>query len=508
MKRWTIVFLVMTLLATCGVGALYAQGATADQYRVAADKFYAAKDYAKAYQYYAYAAKLNPNDAAAFKGVGYCLYAYNKKADAVTYLEKSLALNPADTQLASTIQTLKAQVAAVSAATAPAQVAAAPAANALVQGKALFQQKQFAAAIPYLQQAVKDNPNDYQGYYLLGYSQYMTQDMKNAAVNFGIANTKQPNPSLKAYSDKLKASLAPADQQWVDAQIVSGGKVQVASAAVKPKKFGIRVSPGIALFKLEDFDNEGAMLEARYKEFNSTGGMETIYVNGEPQAFGSWGQYTMIGEVPEGNLFVGIEPVIRPSANFEVAFGLGIFSLGKYSIDVSSPNLNNTALTDNLKTAYDISAMPFSLSLGYTMGKGKVAPRLSAGADYYSVKIKRTASLSAGDLAYGDNGDFKSSGIGFHADLGLDFKMGSSVVVGPYLRYRVAKFDDFTGTMDGTYAEDGVITATFSEDATLMYSDVANAVVIVSDSAATTGLRNLEVDLGGVQFGVGISVFF
>ena len=497
MKRWIVTFLVMTMIATCG--AVFAQ-AGADQYRAAGDKFFAAKDYAKAYQYYAYAAKMNPNDAAALKGVGSCLYMHGKKTEALAYYEKSLALNPADTQLAAFAQKLKATLGAAPAAAAAPAVAAPATSGALAQGKMLFQQKQYAAAIPYFQQATQQNPADYQGYYLLGYTQYMTRDMKGAAVNFGLANAKQPNATLKTYADRIKATLPPADQQWVDAQIATGGAVAAVTPAGKHKVFGIRLLPSIALFKLKDLEAEGEAIESALTEANDDNTVPDFL---EGMSFGTQGMYAMTGDVPTGSLFFGIEPVLRPSPNFEIALGIGIFSVGKYSIDVTSQCLDDPTLTDSIKKAYDVSAMPIGLSLGYSFGKGKVSPKIGAGVDYYSVKIKETTSIMLNFDpfgSYGYTGEYKASGVGGHFDFGLDFKFGSSVVMGPYFRYRMAKFTDFKGT---------ITAGGETEDATLMVDESTRIIVPVPDDATdVTGVRPVDIDLSGLQIGLNVSVFF
>ncbi len=494
MKRWIVAFLVGALVVTGGLA--FAQ-AGADQYRAAGDKCFAAKDYANAYKYYAYAAKMNPNDAAALKGVGNCLYMYQRKDQALQYYEKSLALNPGDTQLANFVRNLKAQ-----AGTAPAvgSTGSPQASGSLAQGKALVQQKQYAAAIPVLQQAVRENPNDYQGYYYLGYAQYGAGDRKNAAVNFGLANAKQPNAQLKAYADKVKASLPPADQQWVDAQIASGGVAVAgtgaAGAAVKPKVFGIRLSPAIALFKLKDLEDEGAAIEAALNEANSDGTTPEFL---QGMYFGSPGQYGMTGDVPSGNLYFGIGPVIRPAQGLEIGLEVGLFSVGKYSVDITSPNLDDVTLTDSIRKAYDVSTMPIGLSVGYAFGKGKVSPKVGLGADYYSVTIKETMSVIAGTTGYGYTGEYKSSGIGMHVDLGLDFKFGTSVVAGPYFRYRMAKFTDFTGDQQSGGE---------STSGKLMVHEESHLVVFNEDGDPETGLRPLDIDLGGLQVGLNVAAFF
>src|ERR1019366_8308405 len=198
--------------------SLWAQAGSAAQYLAAGNQSYTARNYTQAIQYYSVVMKSNPNYAPVYQLIGNCYYALGNKAYALAYYKRASALQPNNTQLAQFVQNLQAQVNVGTAAPAAAAPAAAMA-DPLSQGTALFQQKQYAAAIPHFQQATQANPNDYRGYYYAGYAYYMIRDSKNAALYFGVANAKQPNASIKAYADRIKASLSPDDQSWVDDQV-------------------------------------------------------------------------------------------------------------------------------------------------------------------------------------------------------------------------------------------------------------------------------------------------
>ncbi len=79
-------------------------------YVAAGNQLLAAKDYAKAAQYYEAATKMDPNNAAAQQGLGNCRYYQGDKAGALSAYEKALAIDPSNTSLSSFVQTLRAQV--------------------------------------------------------------------------------------------------------------------------------------------------------------------------------------------------------------------------------------------------------------------------------------------------------------------------------------------------------------------------------------------------------------
>src|SRR6185369_605930 len=106
---------------------------------------YNQKNYSQAAKYYQAAFKISPNYAEAYQGIGSCWYAMGNIPYAKAYFNKALQLNPNNTRLAQFVQSMGGGQAAA---------AATPAAggDALAQGTALFQQKQYASAIGYFQQ--------------------------------------------------------------------------------------------------------------------------------------------------------------------------------------------------------------------------------------------------------------------------------------------------------------------------------------------------------------------
>lgn len=85
---------------------------SAAPYVSAGNQLLAAKDYAKAAQYYEAAVKMDPNNAPAQQGLGNCRYYLGDKVGALSAYEKALAIDPSNASLSSFVQTLRAQVGA------------------------------------------------------------------------------------------------------------------------------------------------------------------------------------------------------------------------------------------------------------------------------------------------------------------------------------------------------------------------------------------------------------
>jgi len=524
-RRSTVLFAILLGLMVLPAG-LRSQGATAEQYYQYGNQYYAAKNYNYAARYYYAAVKTNPNLAPAYQGLGNCYLLMGRKAEALGYYEKALALNPNNPQLSAYVNSLRAQVAAAPAAgsTGSPQAGAAPAAAAstgspqaatpstaagqsMAQGIALFQQKNYAGAVPAFEQACKETPNDYKPFYYLGYAQYMTRDFKNAAVNFYLANQKQANPTLKAYADRIKASLSPADQTWVDAKVAGGAKATATAAATKQRKAGIRALWGLALFNLKDF-NADADTQQKWAQ--------------TPYTSAGWyqGGYGLNGEVPKGNMWVGAEPFIQVGSNADIAAGFGIFPVGKYSYTAAGRGLLPTDSPDDaVRNVYKVNADQISLTARYYVGKGKSRPFLGAGAGYYPVKINWASSVASGDgsINFGDTGDFSSNVIGFHGILGGAFTLGTNVTLMPYVQYRMAKAKNFKGSLvdnNGVSTSGNLALYTDAQNNSMIGMDTGSgtAVFPVMSTAAvpTAGLSSkpLEIDMSGIQFGLGVSVAF
>lgn len=120
-----LIFFGLFLLCVGLAGSSFAQ--TAAQYIEAGNQTYAAKDYAKAVQYYQAATQMDPNSAAAFQGLGNSQYSLGQNSQALASYEKALTLNPNNAQLSTFVQSLRAKV---SAAPASSVVVPSPAAGA------------------------------------------------------------------------------------------------------------------------------------------------------------------------------------------------------------------------------------------------------------------------------------------------------------------------------------------------------------------------------------------
>ena len=211
---WLFAITILIIAASSTV-EVRAQGTSAGQYVAAGQQLLKANNYTQAAQYYLAAAKLDPNNGAAYQGLGNCYYMAGRKSDALVYYQKALTLQPGNAQLAQFTQNLQAQLNSSAAAPGSMGMAVDP----LTQGSSLFQQKQYMAAIPYFQRAAQQNPNDYRPFYYLGYSYYMTNNGRMSALYFAVANMKQPNASIQAYANQVNARLSPDDQQWVSTQL-------------------------------------------------------------------------------------------------------------------------------------------------------------------------------------------------------------------------------------------------------------------------------------------------
>jgi len=410
-----------------------AQAASADQYLAYGNKLYTARSYQQAVQYYSYAAKLNPNNAAAYQGIGYCYYALGNKQYALAYCQKALQLNPNNSQLAQFVSGLQAQAGATAAAPAAGMGAADP----LAQGTALFQQKQYSAAIPYFQQASQQNPSDYRPYYYAGYSYYMMGDGKDAALYFQVANAKQPNASIKAYADRIKSSLPLVDQQWVDDQTAKYTGMAVASSGAGSKKsestFGFRL----------------------------LGGMDYVFANPSQIIDGATAgkSISLTGVTPNVIALPGIEPFLQLGDNFEINMGISYLPIGNLSytwndFGAAGPD-NDGGNGFGYKYSYDDTGVLIGLGAKILFGDSHVKGYFGIGGDlapismsFSKVPIKQdgTPTLTDGTGASvpAENGNYSTLAFGGHAKLGVDFYLDKSVALGPWVGFQYLSATNFT----------------------------------------------------------------
>ncbi|HEV2354222.1 MAG TPA: tetratricopeptide repeat protein, partial [Puia sp.] len=361
----------------------------------------------------------------AYQGLGNCYYALGRKADALTFYQRASALQPANTQLAQFVQNLQAQVGAGGMATAPAST------NYLAQGYSLFQQRQYASSIPYFQYAIQQNPNDYRPYYYAGYAYYMTGNAKSAALYFAIANAKQPNASIKAYADRVKASLSPDDQQWVDDQVAKYTGTAVAAGTSGGGKGG-QVAFG----------------------FHLLGGMEYIFADPSQikQYVTAAQSVSLNGATPNIVALPELEPFVQLGDSFEINLAIGYFPVGNlayttYEYNPAYPTPPGNTI-DAWKYTFDTTIITTDLGIKLLFGdkgaKGYLG--LSGGISPISMTFNKEEYDSTGTNPIGQDSSSGTYGaLAFNAQalLGVDFSLGKGIAVGPYIGYRYLDATNF-----------------------------------------------------------------
>ncbi len=506
MKSFRLSFFIILSALSCFLLSSNARAYTSSDYYNAGLQLYNAKNYQQAAQYFGAAISMDPNNAAALQGQANSYYALGQYQQALSDYQRVQAIQPSP-QLASMVQALQAKVGA-SASTAPPfpGSTAAPAVpgatsdSSFAQGVALFQQQQYAQAVPLFQKAVQENPNDSKAYYYLGVAQIQTGDMKDAAVALGLSNKLNPNPSVAAYVDQVKGRLSPEDQQWVENQIASGntGGSQTAS---KPKAFGIRFEPAIVSLSLKDFTTNAQSQQSEAQLLQQSGDSSLSYN----------------GAVPTGAPRIGAEPVLRLSQNFEIGVPWAVIPVGTAS-DTIQDNLGDT-VTDS----YNISAFAIGLNLRYLFGSGSFQPFIAGGPMIVPINIGYSAGATLGGTPYyTSSGNFTGTAVGGQVQLGLDWHLGDTFVISPFAGYQIASGNSFQATINSTGGASSGQTAQLQVIPTSSGSAITpvsngklilpvlngNSGFLAAGSDAPAGSRPLEMDLSGPFGGIQLSAFF
>jgi len=489
--------------------------ATAEQYYQAGLRLYASQDYAQAVKYFGAAVQVDPNHVGALRGAGNCYLGMNQSAQALPYYEKALGLSPDDAQLAQFVSDLKAQVGSAAGSppsTGSGQMAGSPqaasaAGNAYAQGKALFDQKQYAAAQPYFAQAVAENPMDGNAYFYLGYCQYAAGDRKGAALNFARSNQANPNATAQSYALRIRSALTPEEQAWVDAELARGLAVKPAAApaTIKEASFGIRLLPGIAMYTLGDLktDSDNATTRTRdLQEADPSIGLD--------------------GNIPSGGPALALEAFVPLGNSFEMGMHFESLGAGTYEYTITNSQEDTLEYTESLDAK--VSAMPLGLCARVLMGaaQSKLRPfvGLSAlyvlsGIDYTYTAVHGGSSIpELGAYDYSQTGTLKANAMGVGAMLGLDFAFTPSIKVSPFVSYRMLKAKGYTGTVtdsngDSYDAELRITNGSGGQPAGQLWA-------VPTSNPADAGFPDdindytdpAEVDLGGLVGGLALGFYF
>lgn len=192
--------------------------ANAAQYIQWGNQMLAQRQYDKAIQYFSGAAKEEPRNAAAYKGLGFA-YAYKgDRAKAAQYLQYSLQLNPNDAQLRAYAQQL-----GIGAGTAASGGGAG--ASAYQNGVRYLQGKQYPYAAYYFNQATQAEPNNAKYWQGLGNAFYGQGSKNKAVAAWEKAVALDPsNTQLAGYVASLKGAGASSgsDTAGADADEAKG----------------------------------------------------------------------------------------------------------------------------------------------------------------------------------------------------------------------------------------------------------------------------------------------
>jgi tetratricopeptide (TPR) repeat protein len=450
-----------------------AQGASADQYVASGQQLLNQKNFTQAAQYYYAAIKIDPNNAAAYQGLGTCYYMGGRKQDALTFYQRSLSIQPNNPQLSQFVQSLQSQLSTASAPGAMGMTASDP----LSQGSALFQQRQYAASIPYFQRAAQQTPNDYRPFYYAGYAYYMTGNTRFAALYFAVANMKQPNASIQAYADRVKSSLSPDDQQWVDDQLSKYSASNGGSYSG-----GSQVAFG----------------------FNFLGGSTYIFanpdqvINGVQNAQASGTQVQLNGTTPNMIAIIGIEPYLEFGKSFELDFGAAYVPVGTLAyqwFDLSDGfGFNNSFNTSMVLTELGLKIKFGDKDVkGYIGLGGNIAPISTTFSKVPTVMDNSGNINLAGTPNDPSSGNYSTVGVGGYARFGVDFTLAKNLALGPFLGIQI-------------------LTATnFQNGSKTLMVNQNNGDVGVANSGSLAGVTNttpLTLDYSNVNLGMELKFSF
>src|SRR6202789_2729725 len=114
-KNGWLLAITILISAFSSTVQVQAQGASAYQYVANGQQLLNQKNFTQAAQYYYAAIKLDPNNAAAYQGLGTCYYMGGRKQDALTFYQRSLSIQPNNPQLSQFVQSLQSQLSTASA---------------------------------------------------------------------------------------------------------------------------------------------------------------------------------------------------------------------------------------------------------------------------------------------------------------------------------------------------------------------------------------------------------
>jgi len=252
MGRGLGIAVLLVMMGVMGSPGICIADAAADQAYQEALQLYGAGNYSAALPKAEAAAQADPKHWQAWQLAGNCRVALNDNAGAITEYGYSLSINPDNPQLKAYVDQLKAAGQPVPAATAPADhyQAATAAYNAGDYDKVLTEGAE----------AVKDNPQNWEAWQLVGNARYARGDKAGAQEAYRKSLEINPaNTQLKVFSDGLAAELrgnsAPVSSPAITPAATSPSPEKTKKE--KPKfRYSIGLEGGVAMVSLSPFEDK------------------------------------------------------------------------------------------------------------------------------------------------------------------------------------------------------------------------------------------------------------
>ena len=392
-----------------------------------------------------------------------------------------------------------------------------PAVDSYAQGMTLFQAKDYTGALPWFAKAVQEQPNSAKAYYCLGYCQLMTGDKKDAVLNFYISNDKMSFPSLKTYADKLKATMAPADQNWLDNELLSESAPppvpqsalsasvvcsQPTLAPVKKSVGGFRIDASLLFFNLNDFNTILASMQ---------------YYAGVYQA--SQPSITFSGSVPSTGVAPELDPYLALDDSLELGLSFSYLLVNPVTYNYDSPSLNYFN-----HWTYSLDAWDFGMNLRWYPLKSEdkaVGFYLEPGVGFMPVDLtfEQNYQNAAYSVHTDDYGAYTGSTvIAPSIKAGMVVNLNKNVSISFSGGYQYAQASNFTGTywdksgylLDGTPGTleiyksptTGQSQTIFVPSSSSLYPNFGDTPTVLNNS------RPLIVDLSGFRGAFDVSFLF
>jgi hypothetical protein len=303
----------------------------------------------------------------------------------------------------------------------------------------------------------------------------------------GVADMKQPNASVRATAEKIKANLSDDDALWVDDQLSKYSEATGLRIPPRKNKVMFGFDFGLGMDYILSDPTQITLAVAKAQSVSLTGVTPSLL------------------PLPTAEFFVQVNP------NIELDFSGTYLPVGTLSytwtqlnpIDPTDPNMTVTQANDEYYTLnYTTSIFTGSLGFKLLFGDPTVKAYFGAGADVSPVSLtfKKSIKHISDNLLVGEDpsssdvageGDYTTVSFGGHAVLGANFILSRSLAFGPYIGYKYLDATNFKNKMGNLVINQN-------------NGDVGNSNLY----APTVSTVPLDLDFSGIYGGLNVSFAF